>query len=144
LTSQLAYTYSANRNASFPFTLLYTSLNGRTFTRLESMNDAGYKRWTNTEWWQEGYERLWLGPSSTTSAVEPAPTPAASTSEIPVDSNLHPPEPGQPVLSAVTSADKQTVVYLTADSEDELTELKPEETYIIGGICDHNRYKVRL
>ena len=38
---------------------------------------------------------------------------------------------------------RNSVVYLTADTEDELTELKPEETYIIGGICDHNRYKVR-
>lgn len=37
---------------------------------------------------------------------------------------------------------QQNVVYLTADSEEELTELKPEEVYIIGGICDHNRYKV--
>lgn len=36
------------------------------------------------------------------------------------------------------------VVYLTADTEDELTELKPDEVYIIGGICDHNRYKVKV
>jgi tRNA (guanine9-N1)-methyltransferase len=36
-----------------------------------------------------------------------------------------------------------TVVYLTADSEEELSEIKPEETYIIGGISDlSDRYKV--
>jgi hypothetical protein len=34
------------------------------------------------------------------------------------------------------------VVYLTADSEEELMELKEGEIYVIGGICDHNRYKV--
>jgi Trm5-related predicted tRNA methylase len=38
---------------------------------------------------------------------------------------------------------KSTIVYLTADSDEELVELKETETYIIGGICDHNRYKVR-
>jgi tRNA (guanine9-N1)-methyltransferase len=82
--------------------LLFTSLNGKTLTRLESISDAGYKRWVKAEWWTEGYERLW--------AEDPAV--------------------------------KQTVVYLTADSDDELTELKPDETYVIGGICDHNRLKV--
>jgi tRNA (guanine9-N1)-methyltransferase len=66
------------------------------------MNDAGYSRWVNTEWWSEGYERLW----------------------------------------AEDAAVKQTIVYLTADSDEELTELKPDETYVIGGICDHNRLKV--
>ena len=35
-------------------------------------------------------------------------------------------------------------MYLTADATDELAELKEDEVYIIGGICDHNRYKVRL
>jgi tRNA (guanine9-N1)-methyltransferase len=39
---------------------------------------------------------------------------------------------------------QQKIIYLTADSEDELTDLKPDETYIIGGIVDHNRYKVTV
>ncbi|KAJ7167664.1 guanine-1-methyltransferase-domain-containing protein [Mycena filopes] len=101
LCSQLAYTYSANRQADHPFSLLFTSLNGQALARLEGQNDSGYKRWTNSEWWAEGYERLW--------AEDPAV--------------------------------KETVVYLTADSDEELTELKPDETYVIGGLCDHNRYK---
>ncbi|KAF4601793.1 tRNA (guanine(9)-N(1))-methyltransferase [Pleurotus pulmonarius] len=101
LTSQLAYTYSANRHAMYPFSLFFSSLNGRTLARLESLNDAGYKRWTKTEWWQEGYDKLW----------------------------------GDGVT------EQSNVVYLTADADYELLELKEDETYIIGGICDHNRYK---
>lgn len=42
------------------------------------------------------------------------------------------------------TAPRENVVYLTADASDELTELKEDETYIIGGIVDHNRYKVRF
>jgi tRNA (guanine9-N1)-methyltransferase len=38
----------------------------------------------------------------------------------------------------------QSLVYLTADSEEELETLKEDETYIIGGIVDRNRYKVRV
>ena len=41
-------------------------------------------------------------------------------------------------------AERRSFVYLTADSEDELSELMPGETYVIGGLCDHNRYKVIL
>lgn len=112
LSSQLAYTYSVNRKANRPFEhLLFTSLNGRTFDRLESLGQT-YKRWVGTEWWSDGYERLWKGPGNETK----------DTSQ-----NL---------------VDQGSVVYLTADSTDELAELKEGETYIIGGICDHNRYKV--
>ena len=38
-------------------------------------------------------------------------------------------------------ADEGEVIYLTSDSPDTLTELKPYHTYIIGGIVDKNRHK---
>jgi Trm5-related predicted tRNA methylase len=41
-----------------------------------------------------------------------------------------------------TPVSRDRVIYLTADSTEVLEELKEGETYIIGGICDHNRYKV--
>lgn len=40
-----------------------------------------------------------------------------------------------------TRLPKASFVYLTADTEEELLEIKADEIYIIGGICDHNRYK---
>lgn len=83
------------------------------------MNDGAYKRWANTEWWQEGYERLWTG------------MPASTTGE----GTGHAEGP---------KASLESVVYLTADSNEELLELKEDETYVIGGIVDHNRYTVGL
>lgn len=118
LTSQLAYTYSANRRSIRPFeTLLYTSLNARTLTRMDAANDASYKRWSNTEWWEESYDGLWSD-----ERVDDA--------EDKLEKRKR------------TRAPKESVIYLTADSEHELLELREGETYIIGGICDHNRYKV--
>lgn len=112
LTSQLTYTYSANRRSPTPFTsLLFTSLNGRTKARLDAINDAGYKRWTNTKWWEEGYDRIWTSNSDSCGGNEGL------------------------------DAHRASLVYLTADSEEELMELKEGEIYVIGGICDHNRYK---
>jgi tRNA (guanine9-N1)-methyltransferase len=92
------------------------------------MSDAAYKRWVNTEWWYEGYERLWqtTGESLSMNGDE------RNSGEI-VTLGIEP---------SGSEALQQSVTYLTADSEEELTELKPEETYVIGGICDHNRYKV--
>ncbi|KAF8165668.1 guanine-1-methyltransferase-domain-containing protein [Crassisporium funariophilum] len=148
LCSQLAYTYSVNRQASFPFSLIYTSLNGRTYDRLESMGDAGYKRWTNTKWWPESYDRLWAGQGSVPVADAELSVGHGGLSSTTETSR------GEGFASTSTSVEsiakhpahagystQNSVVYLTADSEEELTELRADETYIIGGICDHNRYK---
>jgi tRNA (guanine9-N1)-methyltransferase len=80
------------------------------------MNNAAYKRWTGTEWWQEGYERMWSSKEESGVEVKGA--------------------------DGGSRVSQQSVIYLTADSDFELMELKEGETYIIGGICDHNRYKV--
>jgi len=139
LCSQLAYVYSANRHSSNPFrSLLFTSLNGRTLARLEKLNDEGYKRWTGTEWWTEGYDNLWAqasGESDLGNGDRPRDTPSEEDrAENDKDGNKQ-----EKLLATPMSRDR--VVYLTADSSDVLEELKEGETYIIGGICDHNRYK---
>lgn len=128
LTSQLAYTYSANRHASHAFSsLLFTSVNGRTKQRLDAMNDAGYRRWSNTEWWEDSYEHIW------TRSFSPARPPSREPTSAPTNST--------PETTADADDLRRSVVYFTADSENEILELKEGETYVIGGICDHNRYK---
>ena len=149
LVSQCAYSYSSNRKSLQPFTsLLFTSLNGRTYRRFEDLKT--YRQWKNVEWWDQGYEGLWRNedaPESRaplTSSGEGHAKPSNSpmlASEVstcwPFDRTVFRPETHR------SQAPKSSVVYLTADSSDELLELKEGETYIIGGICDKNRYKVR-
>lgn len=98
------------------------------------MSDASYKRWANTRWWHDGYERLWKDQGTV--------TPGAAGSSTTEDSTLAAILGSEEVPIADNKEVQQKIIYLTADSEEELTELRPDETYIIGGICDHNRYKV--
>lgn len=126
--------------------MIFTSLNGQTYQRLESLGDASYKRWSNTKWTGETYQSLWKSKESSKLVLtHDGPTGLSglgpelrNTDLVQAPEEVNPDHVGQSPLIAQNS-----VVYLTADTEDELTELKPEETYIIGGICDHNRYKVR-
>ncbi|KAI0371519.1 hypothetical protein BV20DRAFT_965273 [Pilatotrama ljubarskyi] len=138
LTSQLAYTYSANRKAERPFrSLLFTSLNGRTLARMDATNNAAYKRWVGAEWWTEGYERLWESGDNGGVAQD-----ERAEEKLEGEDKAKPKEGAKRSKKQEPSrAPKETVVYLTADADDELTELKEGETYIIGGIVDHNRYK---
>lgn len=145
LVSQCAYSYSSNRKSLHPFTsLLFTSLNGRTYRRFEDLNT--YRQWKNVEWWDQGYEGLWRSenapepvesltpsekePSNSTILTDKVPT------RQPCEGTVFYPETQR------SQAPKSSVIYLTADSSDELLELKEGETYVIGGICDKNRYKV--
>ncbi|KAI0711047.1 guanine-1-methyltransferase-domain-containing protein [Cerioporus squamosus] len=143
LTSQLAYTYSANRKAVYPFSsLLFTSLNGRTMARMDAMNNAAYKRWVNAEWWEEDYPRLWEDKKEDGPSQEQVATAAGEGEQADnVQAEEGAERKRQPRKREPSRAARETVVYLTADSEEELTELKEGETYIIGGIVDHNRYK---
>lgn len=99
-----------------------------------------YKRWAGTEWWTEGYDRLWLQNSGQSALGD-----GESSGDTPSQED-HFEEDGDgsnaEQLSA-TPVSRDSVVYLTADSNEVLEELKEGETYVIGGICDHNRYKVR-
>jgi hypothetical protein len=126
LVSQLGYTYSANRQSPTPFShVLVTGFGGRTKEKMDGMSDAAYRRWANCEFWEEGYEDLWRDGDV-----------AAASRSAPIEEKASERKQGK------ARAAKESVVYLTADSDVELAELNESETYIIGGIVDHNRYKV--
>lgn len=139
LCSQLSFTYGANRKAMRSFsTILHTSLDGRTKGLLDSLQKQDYLRWRGVDWWTGSYEYLWKegdpGDCRNYETVEPLG--ADTTSETSTKRQRR--RIREPVRHTCV---QQNVIYLTADSEEEISELKEGETYIIGGLVDHNRYK---
>jgi tRNA (guanine9-N1)-methyltransferase len=115
MTGQLGYCHSANRLTKTPFRrVVYSGLCGKVKHRLQTVLQNQYIVWPRSDWRDADVGDLALGNDLTAPALGKEPNPF----------------PGQ------------TYVYLTADSEYELETLREDETYVIGGIVDKNRYKV--
>jgi hypothetical protein len=104
--------------------LLCTSLGGKLAERFRKVGDR-HTRWKGIDFWTDGYEALYEPPPQPPAEAE------AEASELATTSSTVP-------------VPKDSVVYLTADSTNVIDEITQGTTYIIGGLVDHNRYKVCL
>ncbi|WFD36883.1 tRNA (guanine(9)-N(1))-methyltransferase [Malassezia cuniculi] len=155
MAAQLGYLYSVNKASSHPFheivfagagTVSGRSLGFKPPVRaIESFPDAStsetsifddrvgkhmeekslatWRRWSRVKLVEKGgIEALWTrSPSEATDAAA-GETEAGSWAQW-------------------TPCDKSQVIYLTADTDETISEMEPGMTYVIGGIVDRNRYK---
>lgn len=120
MSSQLGFVYNINRMSSKPFRqIVNTSFNGRLAARMEGQLEAQHRRWLSMLW--------------TTHSLDDLVARQAQSSENATAG-------GDAALDAFKA---QEYVYLSADSDYELETLSESQTYIIGGIVDRNRHKVR-
>ena len=131
MVGQIGYVYSANRLAERPFkAVLHTSCSPTAAPRIyEKMQKTKHDKWSRCYWHQQGIEDLArkFGESSTATEAE---------KEVEGDGGIE--------LPAGISPSTHKLIYLSADSDNELETLSENEIYIIGGIVDRNRYKVSL
>lgn len=115
MDSQLAFSYSVNRLSALPFSALIHTSGSTTYSPrlMGRLSNRGYERWSRCHWLPETLDTI----------VE----------------TLRENQDGQ-LPSGFKKG--QELVYLSADSEEELTELDPNHVYIIGGLVDRNRHKV--
>lgn len=142
MASQVSYVYSANRQAERPFaSLVFSSFSAQRSPRLfEQMQKANYERWTRCTWKEGDIDQLDMGFSirpneAPRNAVDGANgANGADTGAVP-----------EPLQADETNAGEgvgKQLVYLSADSPDEIHQLSEDEVYIIGGLVDRNRHKV--
>jgi tRNA (guanine9-N1)-methyltransferase len=122
LSSQLTRCYADNARAPYRAHIALSSFGGWMKDRFEGLLRGHYKNWKGVRTYGEGFAEV----AQKASVLMAGPRGGQLRGAL-SDSQVTP-EEGE-------------VVYLTADTEETLTELKPYSTYIIGGIVDKNRHK---
>ncbi|KAJ5594168.1 tRNA (guanine(9)-N1)-methyltransferase [Penicillium hispanicum] len=122
LASQLTRSYSENSRAAWRSNLMFSSFDKLLKERFDTVLTP-YKNW-------KGIKTI---PEDFVHAAELAKAHMAS----PQGGKLA----GPFAEKADTKPEDGEVIYLSSDSENTLTELKPYSTYIIGGLVDKNRHK---
>ncbi|KAJ9655670.1 tRNA (guanine(9)-N(1))-methyltransferase [Coniosporium apollinis] len=170
LASQLTRSYSDNKNARLRAHLAVASFGGRLKERFETVLARHHESWKRVRWFEEDFAEVaerakeWMrGPGGGKLAgalvgragEQRAPTAADAEEK---SGDVVNGEKLEDVLTALgTESDPEAdpeadsnarkvenegeIIYLSSESENTLTELKPYSTYIIGGLVDHNRHK---
>ncbi|KAL4980605.1 guanine-1-methyltransferase-domain-containing protein [Aspergillus desertorum] len=123
LGQQITRSYSENNKSPFNGHMVISSFNKKLKERFETVLHKTHEGWKGVRFTDED----WLYASKEASEL------------------MRGPEGGKLVGPFEDKADAKPedgeIVYLTSDSSETLTELKPYSTYIIGGLVDKNRHK---
>ncbi|KAH7085335.1 guanine-1-methyltransferase-domain-containing protein [Paraphoma chrysanthemicola] len=131
---QITRCYSDNRKSKYRTHLALSSFGGKMKERFDGILAQQYTSWKGFQFFEEDFvavaekSKEWMtGPNGGTIAgalVQPK-NEAASSEE----------------QAAGDAEEEGEIVYLSSESDNVLTHLKPNSTYIIGGLVDKNRHK---
>ncbi|KAL6149642.1 tRNA (guanine(9)-N(1))-methyltransferase [Exserohilum turcicum] len=130
---QITRCYSDNRKAKFRAHLALSSFGGKMKERFDGILAKQYTSWTGFRFFEEDFVEVaekskeWMtGPNG--GEVAGALQSSLEANEASGQQNAADGEAGE-------------IVYLSSESDEVLTHLKPNSTYIIGGLVDKNRHK---
>ncbi|KAL1602776.1 tRNA (guanine(9)-N(1))-methyltransferase [Paraconiothyrium brasiliense] len=128
---QITRSYSDNRKAPFRFHLSISSWGGKMKERFDGVLAKQYTSWKGFQFCEEDFVKT----SEMSKEWMKGPRGGKSAGALAKDSTEHSTDEGK-------DADEEgEVVYLSAESDNTLERLKPNSTYIIGGLVDKNRHK---
>ncbi|KAF2122131.1 guanine-1-methyltransferase-domain-containing protein [Lophiotrema nucula] len=122
---QITRSYSDNRKAPYRTHLAVSSFGGKMKERFDGTLEKQYTSWTGCRFFSEDF--VTVAEKAKEWMKEPGGGKIAGALKQDIDS-VKPEEEGE-------------IVYLSAESDNTLERLKPNSTYIIGGLVDKNRYK---
>lgn len=124
LSSQLTRCYADNSKAAYRAHLVISSFNKKLKERFDTVFNKQHEQWKGVTVTQEDY--VLAGEAAHGQMRDHSGGNLAGALANQAESAS--PEQGE-------------IIYLTSDSPDTLTELKPYNTYVIGGLVDKNRHK---
>ncbi|KAL9637991.1 MAG: hypothetical protein Q9204_001668, partial [Flavoplaca sp. TL-2023a] len=128
LASQITRSYSENHKAPFKSHLFVSSFGGLLKHRFDTVLAGTHHSWKGVKFLEDDFE---VAAREATNLMK-----TNRTEKFAGAFQKFGDEQG--TESTMTSGE---VIYLTSDSPETLTELKPYSTYIIGGVVDKNRHK---
>ncbi|KAL8706209.1 MAG: hypothetical protein Q9201_000715 [Fulgogasparrea decipioides] len=128
LASQVTRTYSDNHKAPFRSHLFISSFGGHLKERFDNVLSGHHHSWKGVKFLENDFEQAAIQANELMRSDQVGKLAGAF-------------ESAQSAQEAMEASSSGEVVYLTSDSPDTLTELKPYSTYIIGGLVDKNRHK---
>ena len=132
LASQITRSYSENNRAPYHGHLVVSSFDKLLKERFDTVLAKTHKNWKNVRFMQEDFVQAaemandWMNPQNGAH-----PQAKANKNKM----------AGMFTEKADAKPEDGEVIYLSSESPDALTELKPYSTYIIGGLVDKNRHK---
>ena len=131
LASQITRSYSDNSRASYHGHLVVTSFDKLLKERFDTVLSKMHENWKGVRFMQEDFvhaaeaAKEWMSPQKGEQQ----------------EGNTYNKMAGMFTEKGDAKPEDGEVVYLSSDSLETLTELKPYSTYIIGGLVDKNRHK---
>lgn len=137
---QITRCYSDNRKARFRTHLALSSFGGKMKERFEGILGNQHKSWKGFKFFEEDFvevskkSREWMtGPRGGVVA--------GAMKSAGVDTEEERAEGADITEEDKPSDEEGEIIYLSSESDNVLTTLKPNSTYIIGGLVDKNRHK---
>jgi tRNA (guanine9-N1)-methyltransferase len=144
---QITRSYSDNRKASFRFHLGISSWGGKMKERFDGVLAKQYTSWKGFHFCEEDFVKTsemskeWMkSPRGGKVAGALAKDPANQNQIKGEETKSHANEEANEEANGEADEEGE-IVYLSAESDNTLERLKPNSTYIIGGLVDKNRHK---
>jgi tRNA (guanine9-N1)-methyltransferase len=131
---QITRCYSDNRKAKYKAHLALSSFGGKMRERFDGILAQQYTSWKGFQFFEEDFvavaekSKEWMASPQDGEDIGAIKRPTAEKEQADQDPASEAKEEGE-------------IIYLSSESDNVLTHLKPNSTYIIGGLVDKNRHK---